>query len=215
MASDKFSPKANNSKPDLTEIISLRKKLKDALTPDRYEHSLGVSYTSISLAMRYGADLRKAELAGLVHDCAKQFGKNELIRACERDHVRLPEDALKAPQVLHSIYGAYYARTALGIEDPEVLSAVYYHTLGRPEMSLLEEIIFTADYIEPRRYKAAHLPEIRKLAFTDLDHAVYEILKDTIAYLEADGSYICKDTFETYRYYKDLVEDSEETKSIK
>ncbi len=206
MASDKNTKnKSKDKKKDLSEIYEIRKKLQKILKPERYEHSLSVSFTCVCLAMRYGVDLYQAELAGLIHDCAKQFSDKELLKACARDGVEITEDMRKAPQVIHSIYGAVYARKSLGVEDPEVLSAVYYHTLGKPDMSLLEAIVFTADYIEARRYKAERLPEIRQLAFVDLDRAVYEINHDTITYLEESGGYICKDSYDTYQYYRELM----------
>lgn len=206
MASGKhIKEKGSDKKKDLTEIYEIRKKLQKILKPDRYEHSLSVSFTCICLAMRYGVDLYKAEVAGLVHDCAKQFSDHELLKACEKDKVEITDDMLKAPQVIHSVYGAVYAQKALGIADPEILSAVYHHTLGKPEMSLLEAIVFTADYIEARRYKAARLPEIRRMAFEDIERAVYEINHDTIVYLEESGGYICKDSYDTYQYYKELM----------
>jgi predicted HD superfamily hydrolase involved in NAD metabolism len=206
MASDKYTEHmaANAGMPDISGILRIREKLKEILKPDRYEHSISVSFTSICLAMRYGEDLHRAELAGLVHDCAKQFKHDELIRHCKEDGITLTEDMLKAPQVIHSVYGAAYARKLFGIEDPEILSAVYYHTLGRAEMTMLEKIVFTADYIEVRRYKASRLSEIRKLAFTDLDRCVYEIMKDTMQYLKQSGSYICRDSLDAFQYYKNL-----------
>ena len=205
MASDKKAKK-NGDKPDISEIYEYRRKLKKILKPERYEHSLSVSFTCVCLAMRYGVDLYKAEVAGLVHDCAKQFSDEELIKLCKKEKVELTDDMLKAPQVIHSVFGAVYARKEFGIEDGDVLSAIYYHTLGKPDMSLLEAIVFTADYIEARRYKASRLTEIRRLAFEDLDRAVYEINHDTITYLEESGGFICKDSYDTYRYYKELIE---------
>ncbi|MCR5009218.1 MAG: bis(5'-nucleosyl)-tetraphosphatase (symmetrical) YqeK [Oribacterium sp.] len=205
MASDKKAKK-NGDKPDISEIYEYRRKLKRILKPERYEHSLSVSFTCVCLAMRYGVDLYKAEVAGLVHDCAKQFSDEELIKLCKKEKVELTDDMLKAPQVIHSVFGAVYARKEFGIEDGDVLSAIYYHTLGKPDMSLLEAIVFTADYIEARRYKASRLTEIRRLAFEDLDRAVYEINHDTITYLEESGGFICKDSYDTYRYYKELIE---------
>ena len=92
-----------NGKTDLENILEIRAKLQTMLKPARYEHSLSVSFTCICLAMRYGVDLRQAELAGLVHDCAKQFSNEELLKACAQDGVALTEDMLPAPQVIHSV----------------------------------------------------------------------------------------------------------------
>ena len=141
-------------KPDLSDITFYRKKLKALLKPERYEHSLSVSFTCVCLAMRYGVPLHQAEVAGLVHDCAKHFSGKELVERCEKDGIALSIEMLQAPQVIHSVYGSVYAKQAFGITDPDILSAIYYHTLGRPAMTPLEKIVFTADYIEARRYKA-------------------------------------------------------------
>ena len=209
MASDKYSLKTGLVTDYSEEILKIREILKGLIKESRYEHSLGVSYISAALAMRYGADLRKAEIAGLVHDCAKGYKDSELIEKCLKHGITLSEDIIKSPQVIHACYGAYFAQKQFGIEDPEILHAVYYHTVGRPDMTLLEKIVFTADYIEPRRSKADRLPEIRRLAFTDLDRAVYEILHDTVEYLESREAFICRESLETLEYYKNKLSDEQ------
>lgn len=187
-------------------VEKIRARLKDILKPDRYEHSLSVSFSSIALAMRYGCDIEKAEIAGLVHDCAKHLGKKELLHACETEGILLTEELYNSPQVLHSLYGPIYARKLFGIMDRDILRAVESHTLGRADMSLLEEIVFTADYIEARRYSAPRLRELRMLAFTDLELCIYEILKDTMTYLGENGKAPCSQSLECYSFYKDKAE---------
>ena len=88
------------------------------------------------------------------------------------------------------------------MEKEDILNAILYHTTGREEMSLLEKIIFVADYIEPGRKKASNLEEIRKLAFQDLDQAMIRILEDTLSYLEGSGGEVDPMTETTLRYYK-------------
>ena len=197
----------------LSLVQEYRGDLQKILKPGRYEHSLSVSFTCICLAMRYGISIRKAEIAGLIHDCAKQFSNDELIALCRKNGVALTEEQIQSPQVIHSLYGPTYAQQAFHVTDPEVLSAVYYHTLGKPAMSMLEKIVFTADYIEARRDQARRLPELRKLAFTDLDRCIYEINKDTIEYLEKSGKAVCRDTMQTYVYYKQLIDGHQEEKN--
>lgn len=187
-------------------VTDLRKALSTKLNPSRYEHTLSVSYTAMVLAMRYSCSLEKAELAGLLHDCAKHYSDESIIRKCEKRQIPLTEDELKAPAVLHAKYGAWVAEHKYGIDDPEILGAVRYHTTGKADMSLLEKIIFVADYIEPRRDKAANLPTVRPLAFSDLDACMYIILKDTLEYLEEKGSYIDTMTIQAYDYYKGVYE---------
>lgn len=165
----------------------IRKKLQKNLSANRYEHTLGVAYTSACLAMRYGADVEKAELAGLLHDCAKEFREKELLKMGEERGHRFTDAELRAPQVLHAVVGPYVAREKYGVEDPEILDAIRWHTTGHGSMTLLEKIVFTADYIEPNRYKADDLPEMRALAFRDLTYCVYRITEDTLDYLDRKG----------------------------
>lgn len=183
-------------------IPDLRKKLKTKLNPSRYEHSLSVSFTCMSLAMRYGYDLDKAELAGLLHDCAKQYHDSELITKCQNQQLPLSEDERKAPMVIHAKYGAWMTEFKYHITEKDILTAIQYHTTGNANMGLLDKILFVADYIEPRRYKASDLEEIRKIAFIDLDECVYRILQGTLDYLNHKGMYIDTTSLLAYDYYK-------------
>lgn len=185
-------------------ILDLRNELKGILTPSRFEHTISVSFICTALAMRYEYDLDKAELAGLLHDCAKHYGDEEIIKKCRKQDILLTDDELRAPVVLHAKYGAWLAEHKYGIKDEEVINAIRWHTTGKPEMSLLEKIVFTADYIEPRRNKAADLPLVRSLAFADLEDCVYRILKDTLDYLKGKGSFVDSMSNQAYVYYKQI-----------
>ena len=143
--------------------IEIRKKLKKKLDTARYEHTLGVAYTAACLAMRYGADIQKAEVAGLLHDCAKCIPDEEKLQKCEKHHLPISDAERKNPSLLHAKLGAYYARQKYGITDEEILGAITWHTTGKPEMTLLEEIVFIADYIEPDRDRAPNLEEILQI----------------------------------------------------
>ncbi|MEY8352111.1 bis(5'-nucleosyl)-tetraphosphatase (symmetrical) YqeK [Lachnospiraceae bacterium 54-53] len=188
-------------------ILDIRSQLKGKLSPSRYEHTLSVSFICTALAMRYDCDLDKAELAGLLHDCAKHYGDEDIIKKCRKQDIPLTDDELKAPVVLHAKYGAWLAEHKYHLKDEEVINAIRWHTTGRPEMTLLEKIVFTADYIEPRRDKAADLPLIRSLAFADLDECVYRILKGTLDYLERKGSFVDSMSNQAYAYYKQVHEE--------
>ncbi|WP_349674159.1 bis(5'-nucleosyl)-tetraphosphatase (symmetrical) YqeK [Lacrimispora sp.] len=185
-------------------IMELRNDLKEKLNPLRFEHTLSVSFICTALAMRYSCNLDQAELAGLLHDCAKHYGNEEIIKKCRKQDIQLTDDELKAPVVLHAKYGAWLAENKYNVTDQEVLNAIRWHTTGRPQMSLLEKIVFTADYIEPRRERAPDLLHIRSLAFTDLDECVYQILKNTLEYLESKGSFVDSVSNQAYAYYKQV-----------
>lgn len=184
----------------------LRKSLKKELTKSRYEHILGVEYTSAALAMRYGVNLYQAELAGLMHDCAKCLSSEDMVKQCEKYGLPISKTEYKRPYLLHGKLGAYYCKHLYDIDDKEVLSAITYHTTGKPAMTMLEKIVYVADYIEPRRDKAPNLEVIRKMAFIDLDEAVYLITRDTLSYLDDEASASSDSidglTRETYEYYK-------------
>ena len=171
----------------------------------RYEHSLSVSFTCMNLAMRYGYDIDKAELAGLMHDCGKRFTDEIILKKCISHKILVTDAEQKALPVLHAKYGAWLAENKYGIEDPEIISAIACHTTGKADMSVLDKIVYIADYIEPRRYKADNLPQMRKLAYEDLDKTMYEILKSTLEYLAKKGAVADPMTATAYEYFRQLV----------
>ena len=194
----------------MMEIQEIEEILQQKQNPHRYRHTIGVRYTSICLAMRYGEDLIKASYAGLLHDCAKHMSGEKLLEKCRSHHLPVSDMEAKNPFLLHGIVGAWLAGHRYGVEDPEILSAIEWHTTGKPDMTLLEKIVFTADYIEPGRDQAPNLAWLRQLAFTDIDQAVCEILKQTLDYLRDQGGEIDPATEVTYSYYlQKCAEDAE------
>lgn len=195
-----------------SQIMILRRKLQSKLAPMRYEHSISVSFTCMNLAMRYGYDLDRAELAGLMHDCGKRYSDEIILKKCLKHGIEVTAAEYKALPVLHAKYGAWLAEHKYGIGDAEVLSAIRCHTTGKPEMSVLDKILYIADYIEPRRYKAENLPVIRKLAYEDLDKTMYAILAGTLDYLKKKGGNIDPMTADAYEYYQKLEGEPNELK---
>ena len=183
-------------------IDLIKVDLKEKLPKKRYEHSLGVAYTAASLAMCYGEDILKAELAGILHDVAKAKKSFELKDDMKgyidpyTDGAYVDLIANKAPQILHAIYAPYLAKKDYKIEDKDILSAIRWHTTGKKDMTMLEKIVFVADYIEPNRKKLPDLDRIRTLSFHDISEAVKVIAKSTIEYLGSQGIYIDKFTYE-------------------
>ena len=165
------------------DLWKLDKKLQKEVDEDRYHHTLGVMFTAASMAMVWGEDLEKARVAGLLHDCAKCIPNKKKITMCEKNKIEITEFERNNPFLIHAKLGAFLAKDKYKVEDPEILSAITWHTTGKEDMTLLEKIIYIADYIEPARNKAPHLTRLRKLAFTDVDECMYEILKDSMAYL--------------------------------
>lgn len=183
----------------------LRARMREVQDDARYEHTLAVAYTAACLASLYGADTNKALIAGLLHDCAKCIPHIEQLRMCEEYGIDLNETEKKNHALLHAKLGAYLAKEKYGVADEEILSAIQYHTTGRGGMSMLEKIIFVADYIEPGRRKAANLLQIRRMAFQNIDSALIKILKDTLIYLEDKGDMIDSATRSTLAYYTEFI----------
>ena len=184
------------------ELKQISRKLSKILKKDRYNHTLGVMYTAASLAMCYGADIRKAMTAGLLHDCGKYLSAEEQIRLCRKKNISLTESELEMPALVHAKLGAYLARYEYGITDPDILDAITYHTTGRPDMTLLEKIVYIADYIEPNRKESPGLDQIRRIVFTDIDRAVCLSAGSTVRYLRNGGKAVDPMTVNTYNFYK-------------
>ncbi|MCD8326200.1 MAG: bis(5'-nucleosyl)-tetraphosphatase (symmetrical) YqeK [Lachnospiraceae bacterium] len=183
------------------DLRKLRKKMRKVQDEPRYEHTLSVAYTAANLAAVYGEDVDKALRAGMLHDCAKCLPDHDKLELCKKYHIRVTDMERRNPSLVHAELGACLAKDTYEETDQDVLNAISSHTTGRPGMSLLEKIVFVADYIEPGRTKAAHLREIRKLAFEDIDQAVIRILQDTLEYLSKAKSDIHPGTQLTLNYY--------------
>ena len=186
-------------------FVQIEKDLKRRLDAHRYKHTIGVMYTAGALAMKYEADINKAMLAGLLHDCAKCIPSDRKIKLCKKYNIRMTEVEQRNPFLLHAKLGAFIAAKKYNIEDDEIISAILNHTTGKPDMGQLDKIIFLADYIEPQRNKATRLSEIRKTAFEDLDKAVALVMHDTLQYIQNFGGEIDPITKIAYDFYKEYL----------
>jgi nicotinate-nucleotide adenylyltransferase len=198
----------------MEEIRRTARKLKKELNESRFEHTIGVMFAAANLASAYKYPADTAMMAGLLHDCAKCLSDEQRLSICREHGIEISPVELASPHLLHGKVGAYLAKKKYGVEDENILHAIAVHTTGVPQMSLLDRIIFVADYIEPNRCKAPRLNDIRFMAYHDLDHCVYSILKDTVDYLyrnrgngDRSATQIDPLTEETYQYYKQLEEE--------
>ena len=157
--------------------LDLEAKLKKMLKPERFIHSLGVRDTAVKMAEIFGADTEKARIAGLLHDNAKNM--DNLYERCRDLEIELDELETENIGLVHAKLGAETAKCEFGITDSEILNAIRWHTLGKPDMSLLEKIVFIADLVEPGR-NFPDLKRLRQLAFSDIDKALLECVKSTI-----------------------------------
>ncbi len=188
-------------------MLEIHSCMKCIFRPKRYLHIMGVQYTATALAMAHGADMKKAELAGVLHDCAKYMTGAEQLAMCDLNGVELSGIERDNTSLIHAKLGAYVAKHKYHITDSEILSAIAYHTTGKKDMTLLEKIIYIADYIEPNREMDCHpfsLDEIRHEAYQDIDHALLMILENTVDFLTKQNKPIDTMTLDTYNYYKTL-----------
>lgn len=160
------------------------KKLKGSLKPGRFVHTLGVEQTAGELALGYGVDPEQARLAGLLHDCAKGRGAEEMRRLIRQGNIQdVDEMEWQTVSLLHAPAGAAAARLEYGVTDEAVLNAIRWHTTGRPNMSPLEELIYLADVIEPNRPGYPGLDRVREAAQRNLKEAIRLAVQDTVGYV--------------------------------
>ncbi|OEH93675.1 bis(5'-nucleosyl)-tetraphosphatase (symmetrical) YqeK [Bacillus solimangrovi] len=170
--------------------------VKEQLTEHRYEHTLGVAQTSIELAERYDANVKKAELAAIFHDYAKFRPKEEMKQIIIEQ--QMPQDLLEhGTELWHAPVGAYLVENEVGITDQNVLQAIRFHTSGHEHMTILDKVVFLADYIEPGR-KFPGVEEVRELARKDINKAIVLCLQNTMIFLLKKRVTIYPDTLNTY-----------------
>ncbi|KDR94077.1 putative HD superfamily hydrolase of NAD metabolism [Peptoclostridium litorale DSM 5388] len=164
------------------DIEQIKEKLKKIVSPKRFKHTIGVFETAEKLAKTYGADVQRAQMAALLHDCAKGVKGEKVFEYVFEHDVFLDDIEKKETALSHGAIGAHMARAEFGINDDEIISAIRYHTTGKPDMTKLEKIIYIADFIEPERSYPG-VDELRKLAFEDIDAALLLAFDNTIRYV--------------------------------
>ncbi len=185
---------------DPEDLPYLREYIRPLMTDYRYRHSLGVEKQAAYMAQRYGADVQKASLAGILHDVCKDMPKGPLLQNILESGIINGIDFSASPQLIHGYAGALYLQSHMGIHDPAVIDAVRYHTTARAGMSLLETIIYLADLTsEDREYGDVAL--MRRLCEEDLRGAMIHALTHTVGELVKKGKPICPDTREACGEY--------------
>lgn len=180
-------------------LEEIHKELKKLLNTKKYTHSMGVMETSIKLAKIYNADVEKAAIAGLLHDCAKCLNKDDIFQYCKKLNIEITNYDKSNYAILHAPAGVVIANEKFNIYDEDILNAIRYHTTGRENMSILEKIIYISDYIEPYR-EFDGVEEARRLAFTDLNVALLHIMNKTISHLVIKNKIINYDTISARNY---------------
>ena len=165
-------------------ITEYKKIIKSMMSEDRYNHCVNVSKEAVKLAKRYDGDEEKAAVAGILHDITKEMPKEEQLQIMHDSGIILDDIQKNAPKLWHGISGSVYIKKHFGIEDEDILNAICYHTTGRAGMSLLEKIIFVADFTsEERTYKG--VATMRKKSRKSLEDAMLYGFKFTFSDLSS------------------------------
>lgn len=167
--------------------------LASKLTKERYKHSLGVSHTAEQLAKRFGVSPEKAKIAGLLHDCAREFATQNFIEIAKNMKISINEIERNSPILLHAAIGSVLVESQYQIADDEIKRAIRLHTTGGKNMTKLDKIIYLADMIEPNR-NFAEVGHLRMLSEKDLNEAVFAALNQSILHVIKCNQIIHPDT---------------------
>lgn len=187
----------------------IREKLIEDIGIKRLEHSYRVMDTAIKLARVYNADEEKARIAGIYHDCAKFQDRAKLLKKALDFAIIQNVSEIKNIETLHGKVGAFMAKYEYKIEDEEILNAIEFHTTARLNMTLLDKIIYMADYIEPKR-NFEGLEEIRELAFENIDLAYRMALDHTIKFVVDSGKVLDIITVEARNQMVEILSNEED-----
>lgn len=175
------------------QYSDLVEKVKNKLSDKRFQHTVAVSKVAVELAQLYGADTMKAQLAGLLHDYAKEMPNNLLLHQAVTFGIVVDDIECHEPVLLHAKVGAVLVAVECQMYDPDISQAIRLHTTGGKNMSLLDKIIFLADFIEPGRFFTG-VEELRKLTFADIDKAMLFAYNHTLNHIVGKNALIHPDT---------------------
>ena len=178
----------------MTDYLKLAESME---SPKRFAHSVNVAKTAVELAKKYDADVDKAYLCGILHDIMKDRSRDEQLKTILSSDIIMTHVEYANPKLWHSIAGYAYLKTKLGITDLDTLNAVRYHTTARADMSVLEKVIYIADYIsEERDYNG--VDEMREAAQVSLEQAMFIALQFTISDLSQKKRVISPNSLDAY-----------------
>jgi len=174
----------------------------------RMDHVLGVRDTALRLGKLHHCDLDKLELAALLHDITKYDSHEQNVKRI-RSYYENADSIIREynPNILHAFSAVAVAHDAYGVTDPDILGAIEKHTIGAPNMSMMEAVLFVSDYIEPNRTYPSCI-HVRSIAFENLHLAIYTAMDDSIRYFESTEGQVPQTAYKARAYYKNQLEES-------
>jgi len=181
----------------MEKIEQIKKELKNMLSEKRYIHSIGVMEMASKLAKIYNVDIEMAQIAGLLHDNAKEMTDEEMLQYVKENNIKISETEKNSIQLLHGKIGSDIARKKYGVSE-QIAKAIEYHTTTNPNMDTLAKIIYVSDKIElNRKTEKYDIEAERKLAKENLNKAMLLIINDVTKYLIAQDKLIALESIET------------------
>lgn len=180
----------------MVEIERIKAEMEKGLPPKRYAHTLAVADTAVWIADHTGVDPDRAYAAAILHDAGKRLKGSELLQYCEKENLFASEDDRLVHGVHHALAGAHMAEKEFNVTDPELISAVRWHTTGRAGMSPLEKTLFAADYLEPGRGLENKL--LVELLPADFNTVFLEIVSRKITWVLEKGERLHPKSVECY-----------------
>ena len=182
-------------------VDEMRRELQKRLKKSRFVHSIGVADTAVKLAKKFPVDTEKAYIAGLLHDCARQYENSELPEQAIKRNIKIGEIEKAVPLLLHAYIGAKMISEIYEVDDAEISQAIYRHTVGAKNMTDLDKIIYFADMIEPNRNYPG-VDKLRNLAKTsnNLDEIILTALNESIIFVAQKNSLLHPDTIDARNF---------------
>jgi len=181
-------------------LIELKNK------PERLKHVIGVRDTALEFGKKYNLDLEKLEIAALLHDITKYYTleqNKEIIDSFFEETERIYK--YYNEKTLHAFSAYVLAKKKYNIKSGEILNSILNHTIGRPNMSMYEKVIFISDYTEPNRNYESCI-KVREISKHNIDEAVFTAIDDSIKFYEALGELIPLTAYEARHFYRKLLE---------
>ena len=171
--------------------------IKPMMGERRFKHSVNVSIEAMRLAEKYGADVDKAAVAGILHDITKEVDFQKQLQIIESGDIILSDVEKSTNKLWHAISGSVYIQTELGITDTDIINAVRYHTTARAGMSKLEKVIFLADFTSAER-DYPDVDVIRKKADISLEEGMLYGIEFTLKSLLNRNGMLSIDAVDAY-----------------
>lgn len=186
-------------------LEEMRAAIRPLMGEKRYRHSLGVEKEAVRLARIYGMDEHQAAVAGILHDCRKEMPFADALQIVRQSDIITRINFEEQPQLIHG-FSASLTLGDFGVEDPDIMNAVRYHTVGRREMSPLEMLIYLADLTEEGR-DYPDVEQMRREAETSLEGGMLYALCYSLTKLAKKRQPVCYETWDAYNYYCNAVKE--------